>query len=62
VPNASGLVIVAAEPHASSRLARGEFNWSDAPHPWQIGIGELAVALIADWSALGLTPTDEMAA
>jgi len=62
VPNASGLVMVAAEPHASSRLARGEFNWSDAPHSWQIGIGELAVALIADWAALGLTLTDEMAA
>jgi MinD-like ATPase involved in chromosome partitioning or flagellar assembly len=62
VPNASGLVMVAAEPHASSRLARGEFNWADAPHSWQVGIGELAVALIADWAALGLTLTDDMAA
>jgi hypothetical protein len=33
-----------------------------APHQWQIGIGEPAVALIADWSALGLMLTDEMAA
>lgn len=62
VPNASGLVMVAAEPHASSRLARGELNWPDAPTSWQIGIGELAVALIADWAALGLTLTDELAA
>ena len=62
MPNASGLVMVAAEPHASSRLARGEFNWSDAPYAWQVGIGELAVALIADWAALGLTLTDDMAA
>jgi MinD-like ATPase involved in chromosome partitioning or flagellar assembly len=59
VPNASGLVVVPAQPQAASRLAAGDFNWSDAPPRWQVSVRELALALIADWSALGLTITED---
>jgi MinD-like ATPase involved in chromosome partitioning or flagellar assembly len=54
VPAARGLLTVEDEPKAAARLARGEFEWLDAPESWKRSIRELAVGLAADWPELGL--------
>jgi MinD-like ATPase involved in chromosome partitioning or flagellar assembly len=54
VPDASGLVTVEDDQRAAQRVAAGDFNWQDAPETWQRSVRELAVALGADWPALGL--------
>jgi MinD-like ATPase involved in chromosome partitioning or flagellar assembly len=54
VPDARGLLVVGEEPQAAARLARGEFQWRDAPDSWKRSIREIAVGLAADWPELGL--------
>jgi MinD-like ATPase involved in chromosome partitioning or flagellar assembly len=54
VPEARGLLTVEDEPRAAARLARGDFEWLDAPDSWKRSIRELAVGLTADWPELGL--------
>jgi MinD-like ATPase involved in chromosome partitioning or flagellar assembly len=54
VPEARGLLTVEEEPQAAARVARGEFQWRDAPESWNESIRELAVGLAADWPELGL--------
>jgi MinD-like ATPase involved in chromosome partitioning or flagellar assembly len=54
VPEARGLLTVREEPKAAARVARGEFQWLDAPDSWKRSIRELAVGLAADWPELGL--------
>src|SRR4051794_16871220 len=54
VPDASGLVTIEDDQRAAQRVAAGDFNWQDAPETWQRSVRELAVALEADWPALGL--------
>jgi hypothetical protein len=38
---------------AAQRVAAGDFARADAPEPWQRSLREPAVALEADWPALG---------
>ncbi len=54
VPEARGLHTVGEEPQAAARVARGEFQWRDAPESWKESIREIAVGLAADWPELGL--------
>jgi MinD-like ATPase involved in chromosome partitioning or flagellar assembly len=54
VPEARGLLTVEDEATAAARVARGEFQWLDAPDSWKRSIRELAVGLAADWPELGL--------
>ena len=54
VPDARGLLTVEDEPKAAARVARGDFQWLDAPDSWKRSIRELAVGLAADWPDLGL--------
>jgi len=55
VPHAHGMCVLPSEPQAAARLATAEFSWRDAPESLQRACRELAVALISDWSRLGLT-------
>ncbi|MHB8296449.1 MAG: AAA family ATPase [Acidimicrobiales bacterium] len=55
IPDASGLVVVPNQPHAASELSGGDFDWREAPGPWQEAVRVLAMSLISDWSRLGLT-------
>jgi MinD-like ATPase involved in chromosome partitioning or flagellar assembly len=55
LPEASGLVVIPSEPNAAGRLAAARFNWRDAPPTWQRAVRELAVQIVSDWPALGLT-------
>ena len=54
VPDARGLLTVENEPQAAARVARGDFQWRDAPESWKRSISELAIALATDWPELGL--------
>ena len=54
VPEARGLLTVQEEPEAAARVARGEFQWRDAPDSWQQSVRQIAVGLAADWPELGL--------
>ncbi len=54
VPEARGLLTVREEPQAAARVARGEFQWRDAPDSWKQSIREIAVGLASDWPELGL--------
>jgi MinD-like ATPase involved in chromosome partitioning or flagellar assembly len=54
VPDAHGLVTIEDDQRAAQRVAAGDFAWTDAPETWQRSLRELAVALEADWPALGL--------
>jgi MinD-like ATPase involved in chromosome partitioning or flagellar assembly len=64
VPYASTLIVVPNEPHAAGHLTTGRFDWRAAPKGWQVALRKLAVAITAEWAALGLTtqpgatPTD----
>ena len=55
LPEASGLVMVPSEPNEAARLAAARFDWREAPERWQRSIRELAVQLVSEWPALGLT-------
>jgi hypothetical protein len=55
VPYATALTVVPNEPHAAGRLTTGQFDWRTAPKSWQIALRKLAVAITAEWGALGLT-------
>ena len=55
VPDARGLVTIEDDQRAAQRIAAGDFSWQDAPETWQRSVRELAVALEADWAALGLS-------
>ena len=55
VPDAHGLVTIEDDQRAAQRVAAGDFAWLDAPDTWQRSVRELAVALEADWPALGLS-------
>jgi MinD-like ATPase involved in chromosome partitioning or flagellar assembly len=54
VPDARGLLTIQEEPEAAARVARGEFQWRDAPDSWKRSIRQIAVGLVADWPELGL--------
>ncbi|HMJ95538.1 MAG TPA: EsaB/YukD family protein [Thermoleophilaceae bacterium] len=54
VPEARGLWTVGEEPQAAARVARGDFQWRDAPDSWKQSFREIAVGLAADWPELGL--------
>ncbi len=54
VPEARGLVIVEEDPDGAARVAAGEFTWNDAPDTWKRSVRELAVALSAEWTSLGV--------
>jgi MinD-like ATPase involved in chromosome partitioning or flagellar assembly len=54
VPEARGLLTVQEEPEAAARVARGEFQWRDAPDPWKHSVRQIAVGLATDWPELGL--------
>lgn len=64
VPYANTLIVVPNEPHAAGHLTTGRFDWRTAPKGWQLALRKLAVAITAEWGALGLTtrpgaaPTD----
>src|SRR6185295_3110480 len=53
VPDAHGLVTIEDDQRAAQRIAAVEVAWLDAPETWQRSVRELAVALEADWPALG---------
>jgi len=55
VPDAHGLVTIEDDQRAAQRIAAVEVAWLDAPETWQRSVRELAVALEADWPALGLS-------
>jgi MinD-like ATPase involved in chromosome partitioning or flagellar assembly len=55
LPEASGLVTVPSEPNEAARLAAARFDWREAPASWQRSIRELAVQVVSEWPALGLT-------
>jgi MinD-like ATPase involved in chromosome partitioning or flagellar assembly len=55
VPYATALTVVPNEPHAAGRLTTGQFDWRTAPKSWQVALRKLAVAITAEWGALGLT-------
>jgi MinD-like ATPase involved in chromosome partitioning or flagellar assembly len=55
VPDAHGLVTIEDDQRAAQRVAAGDFAWLDAPEAWQRSVRELAVAIEADWPALGLS-------
>ena len=54
VPEARGLLTVARNRRPPPGVARGEFQWRDAPDSWKQSIREIAVGLAADWPELGL--------
>jgi len=53
--DAHGLVTIEDDQRAAQRVAAGDFAWQDAPEKWQRSLRELAVAIEADWPALGLS-------
>jgi MinD-like ATPase involved in chromosome partitioning or flagellar assembly len=55
LPEASGLVVIPEEPNAAARLAAARFGWREAPSSWRKAVSELAVQVVSDWPALGLT-------
>jgi hypothetical protein len=55
LPQAGGMVVIPADVEAAGVLSAGRFDWRDAPEPWKRSVRELAVALLADWRALGLS-------
>jgi MinD-like ATPase involved in chromosome partitioning or flagellar assembly len=55
LPEASGLVVVPDEPGAAARLAAARFDWREAPISWRRALRGLAVQMVSDWPALGLT-------
>jgi MinD-like ATPase involved in chromosome partitioning or flagellar assembly len=55
LPEASGLVTVPSEPNEAARLAAARFDWQEGPPSWQRSIRELAVQVVSEWPALGLT-------
>jgi MinD-like ATPase involved in chromosome partitioning or flagellar assembly len=55
VPYASALVVVPNEPHAAGHLTTGRFDWRTAPKGWQVALRKLAIAITAEWGAVGLT-------
>jgi MinD-like ATPase involved in chromosome partitioning or flagellar assembly len=54
VPDARGMITVAADHESASALAAGDWDWGDAPRSWQISLRELAAVMVADWPGLGL--------
>jgi MinD-like ATPase involved in chromosome partitioning or flagellar assembly len=61
VPYASALIVVPNEPHAAGHLTTGRFDWRTAPKGWQLALRKLAVAITAEWAALGLAARPEAA-
>jgi MinD-like ATPase involved in chromosome partitioning or flagellar assembly len=55
LPEASGLVTIPSEPNEAARLAAARFDWREAPAGWQRSVRELAVQVVSEWPALGLT-------
>jgi MinD-like ATPase involved in chromosome partitioning or flagellar assembly len=55
VPEAHGLVTLAEDQAAATKLVNGDYTWDDAPPAWRRSIRELAVTLQAGWPALGIT-------
>jgi MinD-like ATPase involved in chromosome partitioning or flagellar assembly len=55
IPHAQGLVTLREEPARASRVAAGEFTWTEDPGSWARSVRELAAVLVADWPRLGLT-------
>jgi MinD-like ATPase involved in chromosome partitioning or flagellar assembly len=55
VPAAHAMLTVPANADGAELLSSGGFDWRDAPKPWATSVRELAVALVSDWSRLGLT-------
>jgi MinD-like ATPase involved in chromosome partitioning or flagellar assembly len=55
IPEARGLVALAANPDAASQLNAGEFSWAGAPSDWQRHVRELAAVMVKDWPGLGLS-------
>jgi MinD-like ATPase involved in chromosome partitioning or flagellar assembly len=55
VEDAQGLVTLADDPRAATRVTSGEYSWDEAPAAWRRSIRELAVSLLADWPRLGIT-------
>ena len=54
-PRARGLVEGPFDPPRASRVASGEFSWTEPAPGWDRAVRELAVVLTADWERLGLT-------
>jgi MinD-like ATPase involved in chromosome partitioning or flagellar assembly len=54
VPQARGMITIRSDLAAARQVAAGRFNWLDAPLSWKIALRELAVALVAEWPALGI--------
>jgi MinD-like ATPase involved in chromosome partitioning or flagellar assembly len=55
LPEAGGLVVIPSEPNEAARLAAARFDWREAPASWQRSIRQLAVQVVSEWPALGLT-------
>jgi MinD-like ATPase involved in chromosome partitioning or flagellar assembly len=54
VPHARGMITIRSDLGAARQVAAGRFNWLDAPPSWKVALRELAVALVAEWPALGI--------
>jgi MinD-like ATPase involved in chromosome partitioning or flagellar assembly len=54
VPQARGMITIRSDVGAARQVAAGRFNWLDAPLSWKVAVRELAVALVAEWPALGI--------
>jgi len=55
VPTATAMLTIPANAAGADLLGSGGFDWRRAPKPWAIAVRELAVALVGDWSRLGIT-------
>jgi MinD-like ATPase involved in chromosome partitioning or flagellar assembly len=54
IPHARGMIEVRSDVRAARQVAAGRFTWVDAPSSWNIGVRELAAALVTDWPRLGI--------
>jgi MinD-like ATPase involved in chromosome partitioning or flagellar assembly len=54
-PEAEALLVIPWSPAGMAQLVGGGFDWEHAPAEWRRAAHELAAALAADWSRLGLT-------
>jgi MinD-like ATPase involved in chromosome partitioning or flagellar assembly len=54
VPHARGMVTIRSDLAAARQVAAGRFTWLDGPPSWKVALRELAVALVAEWPALGI--------
>jgi hypothetical protein len=48
------MITIRSDLGAARQVAAGRFNWIDAPPSWKVALRELAVALVAEWPALGI--------